>query len=650
MSIVKMKKFHLLALKSDKDELLRRLQIFRNVEFSKVETDSVGISDIEVKEELNRVETDINHCKYCLDIANKYYPKKSGFAAIKKGMLNLTFSELEIRAGNIEFEEIYDKFKLNGSAIDGVHYDMSKVKEEIEELNVYKKFDVIPTQLQNLKDVKSYIGSIPIKASKEFEEALSEIYTVHFEQIGIKKDEAVYVIIYHVCDIDLVDEIIKTKGFSKSNLKLDKTVKDRILELREDEKKLTQREKEIKSNIENLTSYREDVEIYYEYMSNLKVRLLANSKAKGSDATCVFEGYFPEEQEKEFVDIVNETTDGAYDLQLSVVDKDSEEVPIMLKNNKLFGVFEPITKTYAMPKYNEIDPTPFFAPFYALFFGMMSADAGYGLLVLIGCIFALKAFNLSVGMRKNIKFFTVLSVFTVIWGIVYNSYFGVKLDFMPQLLDMSSQVINILILAIVFGIIHLFAGLAIKAYLCIKEGKILDAVFGVFSWYVTLISAGITLLGSSIGISEGAVSLSKYIMYIGFVMIIIGGAIGVDGNIGAKLGAGLYNLYGITGYVGDIVSYSRLLALGLSGAYIALSVNTIAGLMFGNIIGMIFAVLVLLVFHAFNIFLSYLGAYVHGMRLIYVEFFGKFYEGGGREFKHFRSESKYINLDRQYEE
>lgn len=124
-----------------------------------------------------------------------------------------------------------------------------------------------------------------------------------------------------------------------------------------------------------------------------------------------------------------------------------------------------------------------------------------------------------------------------------------------------------------------------------------------------------------LGLSETAVTIAKYAMLLGFIMIIIGGAMDVKGNVGAKLGAGLYNIYGITSYVGDIVSYSRLLALGLSGAYIAFSVNTIAGLMFGNIVGMILSVFVLIVFHAFNIFLSYLGAYVHGMRLIYVEFF-----------------------------
>ena len=133
-------------------------------------------------------------------------------------------------------------------------------------------------------------------------------------------------------------------------------------------------------------------------------------------------------------------------------------------------------------------------------------------------------------------------------------------------------------------------------------------------------------------------------------MILIGGMMGVEGNIGAKLGAGLYNLYGISGYVGDFVSYSRLMALGLSGGFIAFAINVITGLLFKNPLGIPFAIIVLVVFHAFNLFLSFLGAYVHALRLIYVEFFGKFYEGGGRPFKVFRTKSRYINLDRQFEE
>ena len=141
-----------------------------------------------------------------------------------------------------------------------------------------------------------------------------------------------------------------------------------------------------------------------------------------------------------------------------------------------------------------------------------------------------------------------------------------------------------------------------------------------------------------------------YAMIIGIVMLLVGGARGAKG-IGPKIAAGLYNVYGISSYIGDFVSYSRLMALGMSGGYIAFAVNMIAGMVWGKtILGYVAAIIILVLFHAFNLFLSCLGAYVHALRLIYVEFFGKFYEGGGRAFRFFRKEAKYINLDRQFED
>lgn len=650
MAIVKMNQFHLMALKSDKDEVLRGLQYFRNVDFYEISDDYENLDSIDINPETDEIDSLITKCQNSIEHINRYYPKKGGISALKEGLPNLTFKELEDRVNNVDFNNINDLIRQNADSIDGVAYDLSKAKEELEELKVFRNFDVVPSMLYKLNNTDTYIGSVMIKGKNEFEELLSNIDTVYFELLGIRKDEAVYMIVCHKSDKAKLDEVIKANGSTKINLNLDITVGEQQKKLEERINILTNRRKELIEQLASLSVYRQDIELSYEYFQNMRVRVEANNKAKFTDKVCVFRGYFPKNQETEFRTLINDITNGAFELEIEDAKLDDEETPVMLKNNKLIGVFEPIAKTYSMPKYNEIDPTPFLAPFYVLFFGMMSADAGYGLVVLLGCIFALKSFNLSVSMRKNVKFFTILSIFTVIWGVAYNSYFGVTLKFMPQLLDISTQVVDILVLAIIFGILHLFFGLALKAYLCFRDGNYLQAIFGVFSWYITLISAGLALLGSTLGLPSIVSEISKWIMFVGFIMIIIGGAIEVKGGFGAKLGAGIYNLYGITSYVGDIVSYSRLLALGLSGAYIALSVNTIASLMFGNIIGILCSVIVLVVFHAFNIFLSYLGAYVHGMRLIYVEFFGKFYEGGGKPFKYFRSDSKYINLDRQFEE
>lgn len=650
MAIVKMKKFHLMAMNTDRDELLRRLQIFRNVQFKDVEFDEETLKDIDTGRESEDAELVINHCKYALDHINKYCPRSSGLKDIYYGLPNLTFNELEAKVKKIDFDKIYDLIRSNGDAMEGIRYDLGKAREELDELNVYKKLDIIPLQLEGYKNTRYYIGSIPVKTRKEFEDALNEVDTAYLELIGLRKDEAVYLVLYHNDDQDKVDEVIKSKGFSKNNLKIDTTVSERIEQLREEEEKLNSRNKDLVDQLEDYSSYRQDIELVYEYYQNKKVRYMANNKGRGSESISIYEGYYPADQEQEFIDIVSETTGGAYSFETEDVEKDSLDVPIMLKNWGIFRPFEIITENYSVPKYNELDPTALLAPFYAFFFGMMTADAGYGILVFIGCMLALKFCNLKPSMKKSIKFFSIISIFTIIWGIIYNSYFGVELKFMPQFLNMSTQVINILIICIIIALVHLFLGLAVKGYLYIRNGQPIMAIFDVLSWYMALLGAIGLMAGAKLGLSQGQVSICKWVMIAGMIMIIIGGMLSSEGGFGAKLGAGIYNLYGITGYIGDIVSYTRLMALGLSGAYIALSANIIAGMMFGSFIGKILGILVLIAFHAFNLFLSYLGSYVHGMRLIYVEFFGKFYEGGGKPFQYFRSQSKYINLDRHFDE
>lgn len=648
-----MKEFHLLALKSEKDELFRRLQIFRNVQFTDMKEDeslSGRLGNLNITKEFNDVDTATTRCKYCLGQLSRYYPSKGGLKALKEGLPNYTFREMEDKVKDIDFDMIYERIKRNGDSLDGIRFDLNKAYEEIEDLTVFRKLDIIPYDLNKLKKASCYIGSVPIKSKNELEQALGEVDNLHYELIGLRKDEAMYIIFFHSSVGELVEDIIKAKGFSKQNLDLREKVSKRIDLLYQDIENLKKRKKDKKKELGDYVKYRQDIELYFEYVSNYKVRIEANELCLASEATCYIQGYFPSYQENEFVGMIQEVTSGANSLEILDAKVDSAEVPIMLKNNKLFSIFEPVTATYAMPRYNEIDPTPFLAPFYAFFFGMMAADVGYGLLVLLACLLALGTCNLKPSMKKSIKFFAIVSIFTGFWGFIYNSYFGFKLDFMPQFLDMGSQAMDILLISIVFGGIHLFTGLGIKAYMYLRDGRPTDAIFDVLSWYLAIMGGVIFLAGGALELSPTAINIAKWVMIAGMVLIVVGAAKNTPGNVGAKFGAGLYDLYGISGYVGDFVSYSRLMALGLSGAYIALSVNTIAKMMFGSPVGIVFGVVVLIAFHAFNVFLSYLGAYVHGMRLIYVEFFGKFYEGGGKRFRVFRSESKYINLDRKFED
>lgn len=215
---------------------------------------------------------------------------------------------------------------------------------------------------------------------------------------------------------------------------------------------------------------------------------------------------------------------------------------------------------------------------------------------------------------------------------------------MKAFINPGEQYQQLLILSIVFGIIHLFFALGIKAYMNIRDGKYLDALYDVGFWVIILVGAILYLVNMAIPMAPTAKTVATVLMVIGAVGIILTGEREANTIVGRLFG-GLYSLYGISGYVGDFVSYSRLMALGLSGGFIASSINMMVGMLLPNgIVGLIAAAILFVGGQIFNLFIGALGAYVHAIRLTYVEFFGKFYEGGGKGFMLFRSSPKYINL------
>ena len=327
-------------------------------------------------------------------------------------------------------------------------------------------------------------------------------------------------------------------------------------------------------------------------------------------------------------------------------ERDNAEVPIRLKNNSLVSPFESLTEMYAMPHYNEIDPTPLFAPFYWLFFGMMGADIGYGIILLAITFVALKFFNLTEGMRRFVKFFFYLSFAVIGWGVIYGSFLG-GLVAMPALIDMNKDFMVMLILSVALGLVHLFFAMAIKAYMSVRDGNPMDAFYDVGLWYMALVGAILWLLGSFLPLPAIVGKIAMVVMIIGMVGIVLFGARDSESIVGRLVG-GLYELYGISSYIGDFVSYTRLMALGLSSAFIGYAANLIVGMLFqAGIIGYILGFVVFLGFHFFNVFLTMLSGYVHTARLTYVEFFGKFYEGGGVPFKKFVHPPKYIEYKTQ---
>ena len=333
-------------------------------------------------------------------------------------------------------------------------------------------------------------------------------------------------------------------------------------------------------------------------------------------------------------------------LPLEIAEEEYEEVPTVLENNTFLQPFENLTEMYGLPKYGELDPTPYTAPFYLVFFGMMAADLGYGALLWLGTFIMLKFFHFDKGTNRNLKFFHLLSYPVMIWGIVFGSAFGADLPFQP--LSLSKDLITIMILSIIFGVIQIMVGLSLGAYSNLKKKAYVDAYTSHLGWLAIITGIILYVLGSMVLNISWIATIGSSIAIIAAVAIVVVTVLSSENKWGG-LASGLYNLYGISGYVADVVSYTRLMALAVSGGSIASAFNMLVGFL-PPIARFTAGIFLIVALQGLNIFLSFLGAYVHGLRLQFVEFFGKFYDGGGHALKPFKTYEKYVDIKQQKSE
>ena len=656
MAIVKMSKFDLVVFAEQRAKVLKKLQKFKEVNFVDIELhdengelskDAVeGVTKYVNNEELTHIDERLYQLSNAISLIKKYDERKTRLRDVIYGNENYTFDELAKKVLTYDWKKVSSELNKIGTQYSQIKSEISKKYMRYDEIDLWERLDVNPKELKNLKKVNTFLGTVPIKLKGTFIDGISELDKTYYEELKIVKDEVYYLVISSIDESEKkkLAEVFRNSSFTVENLDIDAVPQDYKNGLQKEISELKKEKRRLKAQIKTYSEDLTDLQAVYEYMQNKKLRIVESEKLAQTENTILIKGWIPTEKVSEFEKVVKDEAGDNYYLTFTDADRDDATVPIKLKNGKVASTFENLTGMYAYPRYNEIDPTPLFTPFYILFFGMMGADVGYGLVLLLATMFVLKVVNLSSQMRKSIKFFFYLSFSVIFWGLLYGSYFGATIPGMWRLVDPASQYNDLLIGSILFGVVHIFVGLAIKAYMLIRDGKSLEAVYDVLFWYMALIGGMLFLIFKLMNLSAVVANVSMWVMIAGMAGIVLTGGREAKG-VGAKLGGGLYSLYGISSYVGDFVSYSRLMALGLSGGFIASAINMIAGMISGSWVGMIFIPVILIAGHLFNMFLSFLGAYVHTSRLMYVEYFGKFYEGGGKPFKDFRTENKYINLD-----
>ncbi|BCZ47536.1 V-type ATP synthase subunit I [Clostridium gelidum] len=649
MAIVKMNKFTLLAFESKKDELLGALQAFSNAEFINLQDEKLlenndvlrNLNMDQVDSDIAKWEDQLSKVKFTMQFLEKYVPKKSLIKSLCQEKLSLTMPELETKALGSNWKEIYEEVKQKDDELVALENEETKLKGSVQSLKPYEAFDSPLGVLKDLDKTSYFLGSVETKYEETLNIELNDCYL----EIVSKDDQDTYFFMLTNKDNEkVVEDALKRIGFTPFKFEEEETPLKLIYDYNERISLIDANKFILKEKLAGFEEQLKIIHLVYEYYNNLVSRKTISSNFLKTESTSVIQGWVPINQNQKFTTIAKDVLGDDYYLNFEdVKEEEIDQVPILLENNDLNESFEAVTGMYSLPKYNDIDPTPLVTPFYLIFFGMMVADAGYGLLMLIGTLLALKFFHFDDAMKKMVKFFMYLSFPTILFGLMYGSVFGNLIKF-KGLIDTGKDFMTILVLSLVFGVIQIFFGLGIKAYVLIKVGKPLEALMDVGSWAITLLSLGGIGAGSMLNIP-----ILKTICIIGAiigaVLIVVTQGRAAE-SIGGKIGQGLYELYGITSYLGDLVSYTRLMAIGLSGGSIAGAINMIIKMVPGPIGIFIIGPLLFIIFQTVNLLLSLLSGYVHTLRLTYVEYFSKFYDGGGRAFKPFETTNKYINLKR----
>lgn len=659
MAIVKVKKITFIVHKSEKDELVDTLQEAGIVHISDIKEDPDFKNLPEVKEK--KVESTNPEIEYTLSRIRRVIEFFNQFDT-KKGFLE-TFFEIKPEITEDDLKTVSQRYdyKRTLSRVEEIEKRLTEIKNlevnlqsKIDSLRKWYDLDLPLEEIGESEKVEIIAGTVPINN----EEELKKIEGIETSVVSRDSRFTYTLIVFLKEDAARIKNELLKIGFEQVDFR---GMKGRPRELIEKYKKEIEKleEERIKQTEEarKLAQEKLNLLIVYDYLSNINSKYRVSGQGIETKATFLVLGWIKEKDLKKVDKIVKKFDSATY----IVADPGPEDnPPTFIDNKKSIKPFELLTKLYGLPNLREVDPTPLLTPFFAVFFGLCLTDAGYGISLIILSLLLMKKLG-------KMQFLVVLlygGITSIFAGAMTGSWFGdlftsLPIPFLHQfrnsllLFDPMVNPMPFFYLSLAFGLLQVELGLLVGFYKRVKNGEFLDGLANELSWFFMLLFVILAyLISSKSGKSFGDVLFHSG--FIGYLMaffifapiaLIIFLSGGTSGSFIVRVVKGLYNLYGVTGYVGDLLSYVRLMALGMVTAGIAMSINIVAKLVLPvPYIGIILAILIFIGGHLFSIIINVMGAFVHSLRLQYVEFFTKFYDNGGYEFKPFSIEGYYTEI------
>ena len=650
MAKLKMKKIELIAMLTDSKKIIELLQRRGVVEISR--NDDEELENTNVTAVVGEFDKFRNTASQALDIIDNYAPEKASITDMFSGKTEVEKHEFGREAMQMEkVMSAANEIIRNQRFITDSSNSISQLEIKCDMLQRWLPLDV-PLNFKGTATTSAYIGTLPYQITAEsLEEQLPDNCSA--EVISGSKEQTNLFILCSKSSYEEAGDVLRKLAFVSASEPESRTPKELISMYEKEISELENGTDQAKKNIENLAENRKQLRFVIDYLQMRKEKYDALSGLGFTESTFVLTGYIPEK----YCEQLRKEIEAKYTASITFTDPtDDEDVPVLLENSSFSSPVEGITKMYALPGKSDVDLTPVMSFFYYLFFGMMLSDAGYGLLMLIGTTIALKKFKLETSMRKTLTMFRNCGISTIFWGALFGSWFGdiaqvVARNFFDKEIgslalwfEPLTDPVKLLLVSFGLGILHLLLGVAVSFKMTWDTGKKLDAIFDALPIY--LIVLGVAPIGAGMFITvPSALTNAGLYMLIAGVIILVLTAGRTSKSVFGKFFGGLYALYNTaTGYLGDILSYSRLLALGLATGSIASVINLIGTMPENKVFKLILLIIVFIIGHTANLAINLLGAYVHTDRLQFVELFSKFYTGGGREFTPLTVNTKYIKF------
>ena len=642
MAILKMKKLRICGVSEEQTQLIRQLQLLGSVEIGApcALTDTQGVQvfcagDGKSADALLRTSARLTSA---LETLKHYETKKGGLFAARP----------EKTIGELFSDEAYAAALDTAQAVLDAQDERSRLAAEKSRLTAVRESFVpwqqLPLPLETLgtQHTRILLGTVP--AQTDLEALRARVFEaadeVQLEQISADQQSLYLLVFVHKCAAEAVGAALREAGFALTTFDgVQGTAAENIRRTDEAIAACEQQDAEKLAELTALAEQKSALQLAFDRCTQEIAKAQAADRLVHSEKTFCLGGWVPCEDVGKLEALLSgfccawELTDPA--------PEEYPDVPVKLKNNKLTWPLNMVTEMYSLPAYDGVDPNPLMAPFFILFYGIMMADMGYGLLMILASIIITKKSRPKGTSGQMFGLMFSCGISTFLMGALTGGFFG---DFLPQLVGIIDpdttfkalpslftpldDTITILIGAMALGFVQIVTGMAISFVEKIKKGQIMDAIWEELTWWVVF--AGIACM---------ALGVTNIVLYVGLGMVVVGSGWSAKGfgKVTAIFGS-VYNH--VTGYFGDILSYSRLMTLMLAGSVIASVFNTL-GAIPGNVV--IFLIVSMLG-NGLNFALNLLSCYVHDLRLQCLEYFGKFYKDGGRPFKPLAINTKYVDI------